>query len=97
MVALRSMFLQLLHLHKLLHISAYDFVSINTKSFISFVFGLLIGCIETDSENYIGLICQITDTNGGWGLWDMMFNATFNNISAISWRLVLLVEKTGVA
>ena len=25
-----------------------------------------------------------------------MFNATFNNISAISWRSVLLVEETGV-
>jgi hypothetical protein len=24
------------------------------------------------------------------------FNATFNNISVILWRLVLLVEKTGV-
>jgi hypothetical protein len=26
----------------------------------------------------------------------MVFNASFNNISAISWRLVLLVEETGV-
>ena len=26
----------------------------------------------------------------------MVFNATFNNISAISWWLVLLVEETGV-
>jgi hypothetical protein len=26
----------------------------------------------------------------------MVFNATFNNISIISWRSVLLVEKTGV-
>jgi hypothetical protein len=26
----------------------------------------------------------------------MEFNATFNNISAISWRSVLLVEETGV-
>jgi hypothetical protein len=26
----------------------------------------------------------------------MMFNDTFNNISAISWQSVLLVEKTGV-
>jgi hypothetical protein len=25
-----------------------------------------------------------------------MFNVTFNNISAISWRLVLLVEETGI-
>ena len=26
----------------------------------------------------------------------MAFNATFNNISAISWRFVLLVEETGI-
>jgi hypothetical protein len=26
----------------------------------------------------------------------MVLNATFNNISIISWRSVLLVEKTGV-
>ena len=26
----------------------------------------------------------------------MMFNATFNNISVISWRSVSLVEETGV-
>jgi hypothetical protein len=26
----------------------------------------------------------------------MMINATFNNISVISWRSVLLVEETGV-
>ena len=26
----------------------------------------------------------------------MVFNATFNNISVISWRRVLLVEETGV-
>ena len=29
-------------------------------------------------------------------VWLMMFNVTFNNISAISWRSVLLVEETGV-
>jgi hypothetical protein len=27
-------------------------------------------------------------------LWFLMFNDTFNNISVISWRLVLLVEET---
>jgi hypothetical protein len=26
----------------------------------------------------------------------MVFNATFNNISAISWRSVLLMEETGI-
>jgi hypothetical protein len=33
---------------------------------------------------------------GGFGLGFMVFNSTFNNISAISWRSVLLVEKIGV-
>jgi len=28
--------------------------------------------------------------------WFMVFNTTFNNISLISWRSVLLVEETGV-
>ena len=28
--------------------------------------------------------------------WFMVFNATFNNISVISWQSVLLVEETGV-
>jgi len=27
----------------------------------------------------------------------MAFNATFNNISVLSWRLVVLVEETGVS
>jgi hypothetical protein len=31
----------------------------------------------------------------GWLVAFMVFNATFNNISAISWRSVLLVEETG--
>jgi len=30
-------------------------------------------------------------------VWGMALNATFNNISVISWRLVLLVEETGVS
>jgi hypothetical protein len=29
-------------------------------------------------------------------VWFMVFNATFNNISAIPWRSALLVEETGV-
>jgi hypothetical protein len=30
-------------------------------------------------------------------VWFMVFNTTFNNISAISWRSVLLVEEIGVS
>jgi hypothetical protein len=33
----------------------------------------------------------------GLGVRVMVFNATFNNISAISWRSVLLVEETGTS
>ena len=33
---------------------------------------------------------------GGWGT-VMVFNATSNNISVISWRSVLLVEEAGVS
>ena len=29
------------------------------------------------------------------GFWFVLFNATFNNISVISWRSVLLMEETG--
>ena len=38
--------------------------------------------------------CELVDS--GWLVWFMVFNATFNNISAISWRQVVLVEETGV-
>jgi hypothetical protein len=31
----------------------------------------------------------------GWFGWFVVFNATFNNISVISWPSVLLVEETG--
>ena len=31
-----------------------------------------------------------------WEVGVMVFNATFNNISVISWQSVLLVEETGV-
>ena len=32
----------------------------------------------------------------GVRVWVMVFSATFNNISVISWQSVLLVEKTGI-
>jgi hypothetical protein len=41
--------------------------------------------IMTIITNLIGLV------------WFMVFNATFNNISVISWLSVLLVEETGVS
>ena len=32
----------------------------------------------------------------GWLVWFMVFNATFNNISVISWRSVLMKQEIGV-
>jgi hypothetical protein len=39
-----------------------------------------------------------TEKTGKDGLWVrfMVLNATFNNISVISWQSILLVEETGV-
>jgi len=37
------------------------------------------------------------DCRFGWLVGFMIFSATFNNISVISWRSVLLVEETGGA
>jgi hypothetical protein len=49
-----------------------------------------------------GLFCQLSNTQHITKIcrqaivfFAMVFNATFNNISAISWRSVLLVEETG--
>ena len=39
---------------------------------------------------------QLRERGQGLGVRVMEFNATVNNISAISWRSVLLVEETGV-
>jgi hypothetical protein len=38
----------------------------------------------------------MANLNDNLGLGLLCFNATFNNISVILWRLVLLVEETGV-
>ena len=48
-----------------------------------------------------GISCLLTLLNPvvnsfGVGFMVMVLNATFNNISAISWWSVLLVEETGV-
>jgi hypothetical protein len=45
----------------------------------------------TDPNDITGILLTLI---GWFGF--MVFNATFNNISAISWRSVLLVEETGV-
>jgi hypothetical protein len=40
-------------------------------------------------------ITHIVECNNSWLVGFMVFNATFNNISVISWRSVLLVGETG--
>jgi hypothetical protein len=44
----------------------------------------------------IHLCIELQTLKGGVMLRVMVFNATFNNITFISWRSVLLVEETGV-
>jgi hypothetical protein len=52
-------------------------------------------CVSTIYNNRD--FCQNNfDFRVGVRVWVMMFNATFNNISVISWRSVLLEEETGV-
>jgi hypothetical protein len=58
-------------------------------------------CIEYDDGVHIKnctVYCKynIYLKKGGWGT-VMVFNATSNNISVISWRSVLLVEEAGVS
>jgi hypothetical protein len=50
----------------------------------------------TYSIQHVHSLCGWQHFNCGL-VWFMVFNATFNNISVISWWSVLLVEKTGVS
>jgi hypothetical protein len=50
---------------------------------------------ETIYIIFIGSYYKMTKVNMGGGRGAMAFNATFNNISVTSWRLVLLVKETG--
>jgi hypothetical protein len=52
----------------------------------------LINCIQNYLVLYFACIFHWIAKYG----WCMVFNATFNNISVISWRSVLLVGETGV-
>ena len=40
------------------------------------------------------VVCDSLGEHLVWGVWAMVFNTTFNNISAISLQAVLLVEET---
>jgi hypothetical protein len=78
-----------------------DFISLSTTpEFISGLVATLFpytnvnteSKVTTPQEEYVVRICAFIDV-----VCLMMFNATFNNISVISWRSVLLVENTGVS
>ena len=51
--------------------------------------------IETESKDSNIYLDDMVSISIGW-VRVMVFNATFNNISVMSWRSVLLVEETGV-
>jgi len=51
---------------------------------------------KTDAHEALGTKHQRRHLKETWFDWFMVLNVTFNNISVISWRLVLLVKKTGV-
>ena len=50
------------------------------------------------SSSHCNVVCTSNDIAYKWLTWVrvMVFNDTFNNISVISWRSVLLMEETGV-
>ena len=63
------------------------------------IFNVLHGCLS----QLFYLICsavistfKATEWLDIWLVGFVVFNATFNNISALSWQSVLLVEETGV-
>ena len=71
---------------------ADSIIIIHTRPFIQ---SKLRWKIESFYEIY-KLFSQLRHQIGiGWLVGLMVFNATFNNISVISWRSVLLVEETG--
>jgi hypothetical protein len=57
---------------------------------------LKLGKISVFAWPIITVIIDVSKILNCIGVRVMVFNATFNNISVISWRSVLLVEETGV-
>ena len=53
------------------------------------------GTIYTVAQCYLIELILVSRKDNRWFVCLMLFNATFNNISVLSWRSVLLVEETG--
>jgi hypothetical protein len=54
---------------------------------------------NNDTQTKSTTVCHkqgISTTKINWLIWFLVYNATFSNISAISWRPVLVVEEDGV-
>jgi hypothetical protein len=66
--------------------------SINMYVYIQWCFSWC----DTDVKDSLSCSFTFISFLTKWRLGVMVFNATFNNISAISWRYILLVEDTGV-
>jgi hypothetical protein len=63
---------------------------------LSTIFPLDYGNVTTVCYLWVFILFYIMNNLKIWLVDFMVFNATFNNISAISWRSVLLVEETRV-
>ena len=75
--------------------SDYDKVTCNNTDITQHLPNL--NCLRLNSnkiQRYVNMMF-VNDRGEGCG-WFMVFNTTFNNITVISWRSVLLMEETGV-
>ena len=66
----------------------------NTKSSIIYIYYIFFNVFLSGHCQVMVRIMLIVIHSKNWFRF-LMFNATFNNISIISWRLVLLVEEIG--
>jgi hypothetical protein len=66
----------------------------NTRSSIIYMYYIFLNVFLSGHCKVLVRIMLIVILSKNWFRF-LMFNATFNNISIISWRSVLLVEETG--
>ena len=75
--------------------SDYDKVTCNNTDITQHLPNL--NCLRLNSnkiQRYVNMM--FVNDRGEGGGWFMVLNATFNNITVISWQSVLLMEETGV-
>ena len=69
------------------------FKSYSFSQWVKIALGFSLNNTDNFQPRVVGEVASCMHSWGRFGF--MEFNATFNNISAISWRSVLLVEETG--